>query len=123
MTKKMIVVAGAVATLLVAVAMYRHFFLLRPLLDQVRQQLNDPESAQFRNVRLFSDWTPGNSALCGEVNAKNKMGGYVGFQHFTSFGGGMGADIESADMTAIYDAAKLKRCAYAELTPWWGVPF
>ena len=43
-------------------------------------QLNDPESAQFRNLELAGD------AVCGEVNAKNGFGGYVGFQPFYALG-------------------------------------
>lgn len=45
----------------------------------------DPESAQFRNVRA-ADVTlkDGNRErrVCGEVNAKNRMGGYAGYQFF-----------------------------------------
>lgn len=42
--------------------------------DAVRQVLNDPDSAKFSELR------PGASAgdTCGYVNAKNRMGGYVG---------------------------------------------
>lgn len=43
----------------------------------VSNLLKDPGSAQFRNIRETS---PG--FLCGEVNAKNEMGGYVGFKRF-----------------------------------------
>jgi hypothetical protein len=43
--------------------------------------LKDPESAQFRNERLTSA-----GALCGELNAKNSMGGYVGFKRYISTG-------------------------------------
>lgn len=35
----------------------------------------DPNSAQFRNEALSKE-----GFYCGEVNAKNKMGGYVGFK-------------------------------------------
>lgn len=42
--------------------------------------LKDPSSAQFRNLRLRS----GNTVLCGEVNSKNKFGGYVGFRPFVT---------------------------------------
>ena len=42
----------------------------------VRQQLNDPNSAEFRSIHRQGDVT------CGEVNAKNKMGGYDGFKPF-----------------------------------------
>jgi hypothetical protein len=48
-------------------------------LEIVRQSLKDPDSAQFRNLRV--GWLGG---LCGEVNAKNAMGGYVGFTAFSA---------------------------------------
>lgn|GEM_PF-3273393 len=42
------------------------------------EQLTDPSSAQFRNERSKKDgW------VCGEVNSKNTMGGYVGFKRYT----------------------------------------
>jgi hypothetical protein len=44
----------------------------------LRSGLFDPESAQFQDVKHFS--TTG--ATCGLVNAKNRMGGYVGFTRF-----------------------------------------
>jgi hypothetical protein len=40
--------------------------------DVVKNELIDPASAQFKNQKGF----------CGEVNSKNKMGGYVGFSRF-----------------------------------------
>lgn len=46
--------------------------------NSIREALNDPESARFR--KLFV--SPKGRAVCGEVNAKNKMGGYVGFRRF-----------------------------------------
>ena len=42
----------------------------------VTEQLIDPVSAQFRNVHSLGE------SVCGEVNAKNKMGAYVGFVRF-----------------------------------------
>lgn len=43
-------------------------------------ELRDPASAQFRNVREVT--TAAGKAVCGEINAKNAYGGYVGFQDF-----------------------------------------
>lgn len=49
---------------------------------KVRDQLRDPESAQFSDVT-----TAGNGLLvCGMVNAKNGMGGYVGRRKFVVWG-------------------------------------
>ena len=44
------------------------------------KDLKDPSSAQFINVRLING-----GEVCGEVNAKNSLGGYVGFQRFHWF--------------------------------------
>lgn len=50
-----------------------------------KKSLKDPDSAQFRNVLYFektgSSGKP-NKNVCGEINAKNSYGGYVGFQPF-----------------------------------------
>lgn len=43
--------------------------------------LRDPSSAQTRNERITTA-----GVLCGEVNAKNGMGGYIGFRKFISYG-------------------------------------
>ncbi|OJI92182.1 hypothetical protein LY10_03275 [Planktotalea frisia] len=40
--------------------------------------LNDPESAQIRDVKIgeITGW------ICGRINSKNKLGGYEGFKDF-----------------------------------------
>lgn len=42
----------------------------------VRQQMNDPDSAQIEAVRTVNGMT------CGLVNAKNLYGAYTGFERF-----------------------------------------
>jgi hypothetical protein len=42
----------------------------------VKQQLSDPSSAMFRNVRFFE------VAICGEVNSKDASGAYTGYTRF-----------------------------------------
>lgn len=46
----------------------------------VREQLKDPDSANFKHLTVYSK----NEMLyvCGEVNAKNEFGGYTGFSRF-----------------------------------------
>lgn len=44
--------------------------------ELVAEDLIDPSSATFRNETVHGD------AVCGEVNAKNRMAGYVGFSRF-----------------------------------------
>ena len=60
----------------------------------VREQLRDPNSATFSNVRVV-----GGNIVCGEVNSKNAFGGYAGRQRFlgTVTGASAQADIFSAD--------------------------
>lgn len=63
----------------------------RAYLDRV---LIDPSSAQYRNMTVYLDvpgsklrttgsrTTPLVDVVCGEVNSRNRMGGYVGFKYF-----------------------------------------
>ena len=52
----------------------------------VEKNLNDPDSAIFRNAVVARESIPDKGIeyvyVCGEVNAKNRMGGYVGYKHF-----------------------------------------
>ena len=45
----------------------------------VKSQLLDPDSAQFKNLRSLLAFK---NVSCGEVNSKNQMGGYTGFSRF-----------------------------------------
>lgn len=47
---------------------------------KITEQLRDPSSAQFRNLRLNS----AKDFLCGEVNGTNGFGGYYGFVEFAA---------------------------------------
>lgn len=47
------------------------------LREKLVRTLKDPDSAKFRDDKMN-----GLAALCGEVNAKNSMGGYTGFSRF-----------------------------------------
>jgi hypothetical protein len=56
------------------------FFLLGDARESVLSHLKDPDSAQFDNLRVVSR---GDSKfVCGFVNAKNSLGGYVGRRQF-----------------------------------------
>lgn len=48
----------------------------------VRRLMKDPDSAKFRNVR--TEGIPDGIVVCGEYNAKNSYGGYVGFNRFVA---------------------------------------
>jgi hypothetical protein len=49
--------------------------------EAISQMLVDPDSAQFHDLRRAKR-IGGREVICGEVNAKNKLGGYVGRQPF-----------------------------------------
>jgi hypothetical protein len=53
---------------------------IRDAKEKVANQLKDPSSAQFKNLKFDG------SVVCGEVNGKNSMGGYVGYAQFHVFG-------------------------------------
>lgn len=49
--------------------------------EAVTARLKDPDSAKFRNERVVGE----DRFVCGEVNAKNSAGGYVGFSSYAAF--------------------------------------
>jgi len=50
--------------------------------ERIRAGLRDPESARFRNESIST--SRAGATLCGQVNSKNALGGYEGFQRFIS---------------------------------------
>lgn len=44
--------------------------------------LKDQDSAKFRNIKFAKNDAGGAWIMCGEYNAKNSYGGYVGFSRF-----------------------------------------
>ena len=59
--------------------------------DAVREALDDPWSARFRDVRY--QWV--NKVVYGEVNARNRAGVYTGFRGFSVVDGDV--QLERAD--------------------------
>lgn len=75
---------------------------LQVVRDAVAAKLREPDSAQIRNV-VAAD-VPGNTVLCGEVNARNAAGGFSGFQRFY---GNLGGKIVIAETTLDISLAKM----------------
>ena len=48
----------------------------------VKSQLIDPGSATFQNVVVFNRKEA--TVVCGEVNGKNRFGGYAGYRKFAA---------------------------------------
>ena len=45
--------------------------------------LKDPDSAKFRDIGIYKSTTgKGGVTVCGEINAKNAYGAYIGFRRF-----------------------------------------
>ncbi|MBB6578011.1 hypothetical protein HNP33_002079 [Comamonas odontotermitis] len=54
---------------------------------EVSKDFKDPESANFRNLGVYKSKTgKGRVSVCGEVNAKNAFGAYVGYRPFVVSG-------------------------------------
>jgi hypothetical protein len=71
---------------------------------QVRAHLKDPDSATWRNLRNI-----GPNVICGEVNAKNSLGGYTGFEPFMLDGSLVFIGTSSAESVDIKSC-----CAYLD---------
>jgi hypothetical protein len=70
--------------------------------ESVRKKLKDPDSAKFQNTRI-TDYN-GGRVVCGEVNAKNIYGGYVGYNVFVAGISGAYLLETSGDYQEINDA-------------------
>lgn len=81
MKKILIVCMAFVAILLVArqgFSKFTEYKTTQMLHKQIVNSLKDPASVQWQNELLSID----RKTLCGEVNAKNSLGGYVGFKRY-----------------------------------------
>ena len=110
--KKYILILAAVLAIAAPTAYRRH--LIADLKQQVAYMAVDPDSVRFRNLRILSDWSPQGSMLCGEMNARNRAGGYEGHQKFVVMADGFmligGGEVEA--MCSVLD----------DPSPWWYVP-
>ncbi|GAB2463711.1 hypothetical protein GCM10027082_14090 [Comamonas humi] len=68
----------------IAAGDYQDF--LKKLKNNVADKFKDPDSVKFRG--LFFSNRKGMPTLCGEVNAKNSYGAYVGYRGFYANSGG-----------------------------------
>ena len=50
---------------------------------QIQNSAKDPSSVEFRNQIAYTDKKYG-AVACGQYNAKNSFGGYIGFQGFVA---------------------------------------
>ena len=73
----------------------------------IRHKLKDPDSAVFR--RVFFNRADGIPVTCGEVNARNSFGAYMGFQRFVA-GGEVLAYLEEETGTAEFDIVWAELC-------------
>lgn len=78
---------GAVVVIVAYVGLWGMIFysmsdtaLISSAQDAVRDRLADPESAVFRSVGVYESGSM--REVCGEVNARNRMGGMNGFAAF-----------------------------------------
>lgn len=54
-------------------------------LEALKRKAKDPESVQIRGTLVQVSDKPGGRHMCGEFNAKNSYGGYVGFRPFWAY--------------------------------------
>lgn len=81
--------------------------------ETVADSLKDPESARFRGVAIKT--YNGNRIVCGEVNAKNSYGGYVGYEPFVAgFTSStlLAKDSQYPDIQRASNAGLMEACIY-----------
>jgi len=78
----------------------------------VAEQSREPEAVRFRNLYSFVT-SAGDTIVCGEVNAKNAYGGYVGYRPmWVRF---KGTEVKSVLWDENYAASNAASCAEAKL--------
>lgn len=84
----------------------------RTALQSVRDQLLDPDSARFRKVWAMRYPVQGQAdaaIFCGEVNGRNPMGGYSGFQPFIA----LGHTVYTAETSGVFEGMYRDYCLSA----------
>lgn len=71
----------------------------------------DPSSIKYKNVGAFLD-IEGNSYACGEFNAKNSFGAYVGYRKFIYNGSTM---LMNGETKVPFSELEKKFCTYQEV--------
>lgn len=79
--------------------------LLDAATNAATSDLKDPNSAQFRDVRIVQ--TPAGRVVCGSINAKNTYGGYVGFTPFAAAWASATKFKNGTDFPSLYAAANV----------------
>ena len=68
------------------------------VVNQLKDDVNDPASMQYKDAYFYSSVNSSNGHLqvgfCGKFNAKNRMGGYVPFENF-----GYHIDVDESPMS------------------------
>lgn len=73
----------------------------------------DPATAQYRNMFISGGTMP---VLCGEVNAKNSYGAYVGFRRFYATGKPMLNSVEKASADYVFENMWPSMCGEKKAT-------
>lgn len=77
----------------------------------LKDRMKDPDAAQFRNEVVYRRGDT--LVVCGEVNAKNGYGGYVGFRRFVAMRGVAITEEDLNGKTATTATAFFEKCADA----------
>lgn len=122
MSRRILVLVAVVAVGAAVYLWVRDAGPARPVLharELVRAELLDPESATFRYERVRGN------TVCGEFNARNKFGGYVGFAGYiadlergTAFRERPGAsELDQASNILFEQSWRLSGCGPRTLNP------
>lgn len=98
--------------------------LISELRKPILAELNDPDSAVFRSESVVGPWVPSEVIYCGEINARNRMGGYVGYVRFFSWPARDGVkeavhEIESDKHSAEWIRKICDDLRHTESSWWW----
>ena len=80
-----VIATSLIALSLTATGAQAAIFSAAAAKSKLTSDLPDPEATHFRNTRAFHVKKSGETAYCGEMNIKNRLGAYVGYRKFVVF--------------------------------------
>ena len=81
------------------------------MLKDYKQVLKDPDSAKYRNEFVAESQYGDDFNVCGEVNARNSFGGYIGYKKYIWVGSSSEVVIDNnSDNSELFNATWKMAC-------------
>lgn len=106
---RLLAVFGVVAAIAAAPALAQDYSkFVASAKHELTSEFKDPDAALFRGAAVYQQAGGKDLYLCGDVNAKNSFGAYIGYAPFFARPGH--AAIKEGKDDSLFDALKIGAC-------------